>query len=143
MGDRTQAQQGITSAEGNLLSMQLQYLRADVSDVKGEVKRIADNVQQLMILEGQQSSFREGLSRAFEEIKTERGKRETLDERVGGIEGELPKYAELRSVIFRLFFITLGAIALAVLTQFILDPLKRGWNNGPPPQKASIYRALY
>ena len=88
---------GITSAEGRLLAVQMGALRDDVRDVKDTMREMAKSLEQLVRIEEQQKDMRAAISRAFDEIKIERRKREEVESRVTTIEQAMPGMRELRN----------------------------------------------
>jgi hypothetical protein len=131
------ASQGISSPEGQLLSMQLAYLRSDVSEVKSSVSNMASTLAGLVRIEEQQSSFREGLSRAFTENAKTNKHAEELDKRIDKIEGELPSYRGLRRWVIGGILTGIAMLSIALFNQLVIDPMRRGWSI-PTPQKSAF-----
>lgn len=129
---------GITSAEGRLVSMQLAYLRSDLAEVKGTMTNMASSLASLVRIEEQQSTMRQGLDRAFTQIAKSDDERDAIGKRLDKVENELPNYRGLRKWIIGGILSGLGILTTAVFFQFIVSPLQRGWTL-QPPQKPAIY----
>jgi hypothetical protein len=146
----TDAGDGITSAEGRLVSMQLAYLRTDLSEVKATMGSMATSLASLVRIEEQQSTMRQGLDRAFLAIQKGddrdgmiRVEIDKLDNDIGrrltAIENELPNYRGLRRWVIGGILAGIAMMAVALFSQFVIDPMKRGWNTQPQVQKPAVY----
>jgi len=129
---------GITSAEGRLVSMQLAYLRGDLAEVKGTMANMATSIASLVRIEEQQSAMRAGMERAFTEIAKGSTETEGLEKRITAVEQELPNYRGLRKWVIGGILAGLAMLGTLVFKQIILDPLQRGWTM-QPPQKPAVY----
>lgn len=108
---------GITSAEGRLLAVQMVALRDDIREVKDTMRDVAKSLEQLVRLEENQKEMRSAVERAFDEIKINRGKVEVLEGRVAAI--EKLRVGELRSWVIGGVISGNGMIASAIIYWFI------------------------
>ena len=109
---------GITSAEGRLLAVQMGALRDDVRDVKDTMRDMAKSLEQLVRIEEQQKDMRASINRAFDEVKTNRIKIDDTTARVAAIEQQLPGLKELRRWVIGGILSGNGMIASAVVYWF-------------------------
>ena len=109
---------GITSAEGRLLAVQMGALRDDVRDVKDTMRGMAKSLEQLVRIEEQQKDMRSAINRAFDDIKANRIKIDDTGARVSMIEQQLPGLKELRRWVIGGILSGNGMIATAVIYWF-------------------------
>lgn len=88
---------GINSAEGRLLAVQLSALREDFKEVKETMRGVARSLEQLVRIEEQQKDMRAAIGRAFDDIKGNRQKHDELESRVGLVEQAMPGMKEMRN----------------------------------------------
>lgn len=113
---------GITSAEGRLLAVQMGALRDDVKEVKETMREMARSLEQLVRIEEQQKDMRSAIGRAFDEMKAERVKREELEARVAVVEKSMPGMNEMRKWLIG--GVTSGiALLLAAVSYYIKNHL--------------------
>lgn len=113
---------GITSAEGRLLAVQMGALRDDVKEVKETMREMARSLEQLVRIEEQQKDMRSAIGRAFDEMKAERVKREELETRVAVVEKSMPGMNEMRKWLIG--GVTSGiALLLAAVSYYIKNHL--------------------
>ena len=97
----------MSSIEGQLMAQAMAGLKADVGEVKAALGGMQKAVEALVRMDEQQINQRQGLSRAFDEIKLERErrendlrderqKREEIEKRLHLLEVDAPSYKELR-----------------------------------------------
>lgn len=106
---------GITSAEGRLLAVQMGALREDVKEVKETMRGMARSLEQLVRIEEQQKDMRAAINRSFDEIKGERHKREELESRVSTVEQAMPGMKEMRNWLVYGIVSTIGLITGAIV----------------------------
>lgn len=131
----TMSSDGITSAEGRLLAVQMDALRDasakqmdalrdDVREVKSTMREMARSLEQLVRIEEQQKDMRSALGRAFEEIDKERGKRDAVEKRVAAIEHVMPGLRELRGWVIAGVISGVGMIAGSIVFYFFQNHVR-------------------
>lgn len=110
---------GITSAEGRLLAVQMGALRDDVREVKDTMREMARSLEQLVRIEENQKEMRSSIVRAFDEIKINRSRIDLTDGRVSLIENQLPGLRELRRWVIAGVLGALGMVASSIIYWFV------------------------
>jgi len=115
---------GITSAEGRLLAVQMGAMRDDVREVKDTMRDMARSLEQLVRIEEQQKDMRAAMVRAFDEIRTERERREPIESRIGSIERDLPGLRELRRWVIAGVLSGLAMLASSLMLYFFQNHVR-------------------
>ena len=110
---------GITSAEGRLLAVQMSALRDDLREVKETMRSMASSLEKMVRIEEQQKDMRSSINRAFDEIKIDRSRANEIEARVAAIERTMPGLRELRGWVIGGVLSGLAMMATALVTFFI------------------------
>ena len=122
MGDNIS--DGITSAEGRLLSVQMGAMRDDIREVKDTMREMAKSLEQLVRIEEQQKDMRLSISRAFDELKTYREQLDRVEKRVSSVEQMMPGLRELRGWVIAGVLSGVAMVASSVVFYFVQNHIR-------------------
>lgn len=117
----------MTSVEARILAATLVEVKSDIGEIRSSVAQMQRALDALVRIDEAQGNLRSAVSRAFDEIKDERTRREDLDKRMRILETDAPSYKELRRWVIGGVLTGIAMMGAALFKVWVADPLDRGY----------------